>query len=186
MKTVLLGVTGSVAAYRAAEIANVLTKRGCAVETILTRGGCAFIAPLTFQSLTKQRVYTDVFEEKYPHEIQHIALAKKADAVLVAPATADIIGKAANGIADDLLSTTLLAVAGIPVLFAPAMNTRMYENPIVRANLVRLRGVGYGIIEPREALLACGDTGKGALAPVDEIVAAVERALGGQTREDSS
>lgn len=177
MKTILLGVTGSVAAYRAAEVANILTKHGYAVETILTKGGCAFITPLTFQSLTKHRVYTDVFEEKYPHEIQHISLAKKADLVLVAPATADIIGKAANGIADDMLSTVLCAMSGVPVLFAPAMNTRMYENPIVHANVDRLRGVGYRIIEPREALLACGDTGKGALAPVEEIVAAVEQAL---------
>lgn len=177
MKTVLLGVTGSVAAYRAAEVANRLTKDGYAVETILTKGGCAFVTPLTFQSLTKQRVYTDVFEEKYPHEIQHISLAKKADLVLVAPASADIIGKAACGIADDMLSTVLCAVAGVPVFFAPAMNTRMYENPIVRGNVEKLRSVGYQIIEPREALLACGDLGKGALASVEEIVETVERAL---------
>lgn len=177
MKTILLGITGSIAAYKAAEIANRLTKDGFTVETIMTKGGCAFITPLTLQSLTKNRVYTDVFEEKYPREIQHISLAKKSDLVLVAPASADIIGKAANGIADDMLSTVLCAVSGIPVFFAPAMNTQMYENPIVKGNIERLKQVGYHIIEPRESLLACGDTGKGALADVDSIVTVVKSAL---------
>ena len=177
MKTILLGVTGSIAAYKAADIANRLTKDGFSVETVMTKGGCAFITPLTFQTLTKNRVYTDVFEEKYPHEVQHIALAKKADAVLIAPASADILGKAAGGIADDLLSTLFLAVSGIPVFFAPAMNTRMYEHPIVRQNIDRLKSIGCRFIEPKEALLACGDTGKGALADVGTIVEAVENAL---------
>ncbi len=177
MKTILLGVTGSIAAYKAADIANSLTKKGYAVETILTKGGCAFITPLTFQSLTKHRVYTDVFEEKYPHEIQHISLAKKADLALIAPASADIIGKAANGIADDMLSTVLCALSGVPILFAPAMNTQMYANPIVQGNIQRLQQVGYTIIEPKEALLACGDLGKGALADVDTIIKFVEQAL---------
>ncbi|ADU26967.1 flavoprotein [Ethanoligenens harbinense] len=177
MKTILLGITGSIAAYKAAEIANRLTKDGYAVETIMTKGGCAFITPLTLQSLTKNRVYTDVFEEKYPHEIQHISLAQKTNLVLVAPASADIIGKAAGGIADDMLSTVLCAVSGVPVFFAPAMNTKMYENPIVQKNIQRLRRVGYQIIEPKESRLACGDTGKGAMADVDEIVQVVENVL---------
>lgn len=177
MKTILLGITGSIAAYKAAEIANRLTKDGYAVETIMTKGGCAFITPLTLQSLTKNRVYTDVFEEKYPHEIQHISLAQKTNLVLVAPASADIIGKAAGGIADDMLSTVLCAVSGVPVFFAPAMNTKMYENPIVQENIQRLRRVGYQIIEPKESRLACGDTGKGAMADVDEIVQVVENVL---------
>ncbi|MFT8888934.1 MAG: phosphopantothenoylcysteine decarboxylase [Ethanoligenens sp.] len=177
MKTILLGITGSIAAYKAAEIANCLTKDGYSVETIMTKGGCAFITPLTLQSLTKNRVYTDVFEEKYPREVQHISLAQKADLMLVAPASADIIGKAACGIADDMLSTVLCAISGIPVLFAPAMNTNMYGNPIVQENMERLRRVGYQIIEPREAMLACGDIGKGAMADVGEIVTLVEKAL---------
>lgn len=177
MKTVLLGITGSIAAYKAADIANRLTKDGYAVETIMTKGGCAFITPLTLQSLTKRRVYTDVFEEKYPHEIQHISLAKKADLVLIAPASADIIGKAACGIADDMLSTVLCAASGIPVLFAPAMNTYMYQNPIVQDNMAKLRRFGYQFIEPKEALLACGDIGKGAMADVDQIVAVVHNTL---------
>lgn len=177
MKTILLGITGSIAAYKAADIANRLTKDGYTVETIMTKGGCAFITPLTLQSLTKNRVYTDVFEEKYPREIQHISLAQKTDLVLVAPASADIIGKTAGGIADDMLSTVLCAVSGVPVFFAPAMNTRMYENPIVQENVQKLRRVGYQIIEPKESRLACGDTGKGAMADVDEIVRIVEKTL---------
>lgn len=177
MKTILLGITGSIAAYKAADIANRLTKDGYTVETIMTKGGCAFITPLTLQSLTKNRVYTDVFEEKYPREIQHISLAQKTDLVLVAPASADIIGKTAGGIADDMLSTVLCAVSGVPVFFAPAMNTKMYENPIVQENVQKLRRVGYQIIEPKESRLACGDTGKGAMADVDEIVRIVEKTL---------
>lgn len=177
MKNILLGVTGSIAAYKAADITNILTKAGHNVDVILTRGGQAFITPLTLQTLSKNRVYTDVFQEDYPREVKHISLAKKADLFVVAPASADVIGKLANGIADDMLTSVALALRGIPRLIAPAMNTNMYENPIVQDNLEKLRNYGFEIIEPKEALLACGDLGKGALADVDVIVRAAEKYL---------
>lgn len=173
MKNIVLGVTGSIAAYKAAEITNTLTKSGYNVDVILTRGGMEFITPLTLQTLSKNRVYTDMFELNYPREVTHISLSKKADLFLIAPASADIIGKIANGIADDMLTSTALAMQNIPMLIAPAMNTRMYENPIVKDNIEKLKRYGYQVIEPREALLACGDLGKGALAGVDEIIRAV-------------
>jgi phosphopantothenoylcysteine decarboxylase len=177
LKNILLGVTGSIAAYKAADITNILTKAGHNVDVILTRGGQAFITPLTLQTLSKNRVYTDVFQEDYPREVKHISLAKKADLFVVAPASADVIGKLANGIADDMLTSVALALRGIPRLIAPAMNTNMYENPIVQDNLEKLRNYGFEIIEPKEALLACGDLGKGALADVDVIVRAAEKYL---------
>ena len=177
MKNIILGVTGSIAAYKAAEITNSLTKSGCNVDVILTKGGAEFITPLTLQSLSKNRVFTDMFQLDYPREVEHISLAKKADLFLIAPASADMIGKIANGIADDMLSTVALAMRGIPMLVAPAMNTRMYENPAMQENLSRLKKYGYRIIEPREALLACGDTGRGALADVDTILRAVAENL---------
>lgn len=169
-KNVLLGVTGSIAAYKAADIANILTKEGCNVDVLLTRGGAKFVTSLTFQTLTKNRVHTDVFEEDFPREVKHISLAQKADVFLVAPATADCIGKIACGIADDMLTSVAMAVHGVPILIAPAMNTAMYENPIVRENIEKLRRLGCRIIEPREARLACGELGRGALADVQEIV----------------
>ena len=177
MKNILLGVTGSIAAYKAADITNLLTKAGHNVDVILTRGGQAFITPLTLQTLSKNRVYTDVFQEDYPREVKHISLAKKADLFLVAPASADVIGKLANGIADDMLTSVALALREIPRLIAPAMNTNMYENPIVQDNLEKLRKYGFEIIEPKEALLACGDLGKGALADVDVILKTAEKYL---------
>lgn len=179
MNHILLGVTGSIAAYKAADLANILTKDGYDVDVIMTKGAMAFITPLTLQTLSKNRVYTDVFQEDYPREIEHISLAKKAGLLLVAPASADIIGKMACGIADDMLSTTVLAVRGIPRLIAPAMNTNMYENPVVRENLEKLKKLGFEIIEPKEARLACGDLGKGALADVETIIKAVEARLPG-------
>lgn len=177
MKNILLGVTGSIAAYKAADIANILTKEGCNVDVLMTQGGTKFITPLTLQTLTKNRVYTDVFEEDFPREVKHISLAKKADLFLIAPASADCIGKIANGIADDLLTCVVMAVRGIPVYLAPAMNTAMYENPIVQQNMARLKQFGYFFIEPKEGLLACGDRGKGALADVQDIVRTVKAAL---------
>lgn len=179
MKNIILGVTGSIAAYKAADLANILTKNGCNADVIMTKGAQAFITPLTLQALTKNRVYTDVFQEEYPQEIKHISLAKKADLLLIAPATADIIGKIAGGIADDMLTTVLLALRDIPMLIAPAMNTNMYGNPIVQDNLSKLKNYGFRIIEPKEARLACGDLGKGALADVEVIVQAVAAALQG-------
>ncbi|MDR1245982.1 MAG: bifunctional phosphopantothenoylcysteine decarboxylase/phosphopantothenate--cysteine ligase CoaBC [Clostridiales Family XIII bacterium] len=173
-KTVLLGVTGSIAAYKAADIANILTKSGYAVRVIMTKAATEFIAPLTLQTLTKNKVYTDIFERVAYEDVRHISLAKQADLCLIAPATANIIGKLSAGIADDMLSTVLMAVSGVPVLICPAMNAAMYENPITRRNIETLKSVGYCFIEPKESLLACGDLGKGALADVETIIAEVK------------
>ena len=177
MKNIVLGVTGSIAAYKAADIANELTKGGYNVDVILTRGGMEFITPLTLQTLSKNRVYTDMFQLEYPREVKHISLAKKADLFLIAPATANIIGKVANGIGDDMLTSVALAMNGIPMLIAPAMNTRMWNNPIVRENIQKLKAFGYQIIEPREARLADGDVGRGALADVGKIIESVRNDL---------
>lgn len=172
---ILLGVTGSIAAYKAADITSRLTKLGHNVDVILTESGSKIITPLTLQTISKNKVYMDMFEEITPSEVKHISLAKKADVVLIAPATANIIGKIAYGIADDFLSTVVMAAAkDTPVYIAPAMNTNMYENPIVQDNIEKLRSYGYRFIEPKESLLACGDLGKGALADVDTIVKIIE------------
>ncbi|MDR1573133.1 MAG: phosphopantothenoylcysteine decarboxylase [Clostridiales Family XIII bacterium] len=169
-KTVLLGVTGSIAAYKAADIAGSLTKAGYVVRAIMTRAATEFITPLTLQTLTKGKVYVDLFEPVAYEDVRHISLAQQADLCLVAPATANIIGKLAAGIADDMLSTVLMALRGVPVLICPAMNTAMYENPVTQGNIEKLQSLGYRFIEPRESLLACGDLGKGALAEVETIV----------------
>ncbi len=170
MKNIILGVTGSIAVYKAADLANDLTKSGYNVDVIMTQSALKFVTPLTFQALTKNKVYTDMFDEITPSEIKHISLAKKADICLIAPATANIIGKLANGIADDFLSTVMLALKDTPVYIAPAMNTNMYENPVVQDNINKLKKLGFNIIEPRESLLACGDLGKGAMAEAEKIV----------------
>lgn len=174
MKNIILGVTGSIAAYKAADIANRLTKKGYNVEVIMTESAREFVTPLTFQSLTKNKVYYDMFEEITPKDIKHISLAKKADLCLIAPASANIIGKLANGIADDMLSTVVMAMNNVPVYICPAMNTNMYINPVVQRNIKILAEFGYHMIEPRESVLACGDLGKGALADVEQIVNTVE------------
>ncbi len=175
-KTVVLGVTGSIAAYKAAEITSGLMKLGIDVRVILTEGGAQFITPLALETLSRAPVASDQFSRETPYEVGHIALAKRADVFLVAPATANFIGKAANGIADDLLTTTFLATKA-PILIAPAMNVNMYAHAAVRQNMQVLRERGCSFIEPAEGLLACGDTGKGRLAPVDEILKAVQAAL---------
>lgn len=175
---ILLGVTGSIAAYKAADITSQLTKLGHNVDVVLTESGSRIITPLTLQTLSKNKVYMDMFEEITPKEVKHISLADKADLVLIAPATANIIGKLANGIADDFLSTVVMAAAvHTPVYIAPAMNTNMYENPIVQRNIETLKSYGYQFIEPKESLLACGVVGKGALADVDKIVDIIEGSI---------
>lgn len=175
---ILLGVTGSIAAYKAADITSQLTKLGHNVDVMLTESGAKFITPLTLQTLSKNKVYMDMFEEIVPKEVKHISLAKKADLVLIAPATANIIGKLAYGIADDFLSTTVMAAYNeTPIYIAPAMNTNMYENPVVQENIRKLTDLGYHFIEPKASLLACGDLGKGALADVNVIVDTVAAAL---------
>ena len=168
-KTVVLGVTGGIAVYKALDIASMLRKKDVNVHVIMTKSATEFVAPLTFQSISQNMVVTDMFEEPKAWEIQHISLAKKADVLLVAPATANIIGKVANGIADDMLSTTIMATRA-KVIFAPAMNTNMYNNPIVVENINKLKSLGYEFIEPSSGRLACGDEGKGKLEKPEVIV----------------
>lgn len=170
-KHILLAVTGSISAYKAADIAHELTKRGYAVDVLMSKSSQEFVTPLTLQTLTKRRVHTDVMDEPIPSNINHIELTKPTDLFLVAPATANIIGKLATGIADDLITTIALALPSDRAkLVAPAMNTNMYDHPIVQKNLQTLKGIGYNEISPRESLLACGDFGSGALATVDTII----------------
>ncbi|GAB4258613.1 bifunctional phosphopantothenoylcysteine decarboxylase/phosphopantothenate--cysteine ligase CoaBC [Thermincola ferriacetica] len=168
-KCVVLGVTGGIAAYKAADLASRLIKHGAEVHVIMTKAACRFITPLTLQTISRQRVITDMFQEPVSWEVQHIALADKADLMAVVPATANIIGKVANGIADDMLSTTLMATKA-PVVFAPAMNVHMYENPIVQGNINKLKQLGYYFIEPATGRLACGYEGKGRLPDVEYIM----------------
>lgn len=177
MKNILLIVTGSIAAYKAADLSHSFKKAGFNVDVIMTKNAAFFINPITFETLTGRKCITDTFDRDFPFEVEHISLAKKADIVMIAPASADIIGKIANGIADDMASTTVMAVK-CPVLIAPAMNTAMYENPIVQDNIKKLKSFGYEMIEPAEGLLACGDTGKGKLPPVEDLFTAVIRRIG--------
>ena len=177
-KTILLGVTGGIAAYKAAGLASALTKRGYTVLPVLTKGACEFISPLTFTAVTGNKALTELFDSGIEPEIAHIALAKQADLVLIAPATADVIAKVANGIADDLLTSAVLA-ATCKKLVAPAMNTHMFENPATQRNLAQLRADGFGVVEPGKGHLACGEDGKGRLADEEELIAAVECALHG-------
>ncbi|MBD7910395.1 bifunctional phosphopantothenoylcysteine decarboxylase/phosphopantothenate--cysteine ligase CoaBC [Clostridium cibarium] len=167
-KCVVLGVTGGIAVYKALDIASSLRKKDIDVRVIMTKSATEFVAPLTFQAISQNLVTTDMFQEPKAWEIQHISLAQRADVFLVAPATANIIGKVANGIADDMLSTTIMAT-NAKVIFAPAMNTGMYNNRIVQGNLEKLKKLGYEFIEPDSGRLACGDVGKGKL-PAPEII----------------
>lgn len=178
MKEIILGVTGSIAAYKAADIANILIKEGINVNVIMTRAAKKFITPLTFQTLTKNEVYTDMFRKISHNDIRHISLAQKADCVVIAPATANIIGKIASGICDDMLSTVVMAFDNKPIIICPAMNTAMYENPITQSNIKKLQEHGYLFVEPRESRLACGDLGKGALANIDTIIETIKKHIG--------
>ncbi len=161
-KTVLLGVTGGIAAYKAAELASALVKQHACVEVVMTQNATKLIAPLTFEQLTGNRVSLDTFDRNFKYQVEHIALARRADLVIIAPATANVIAKCAHGLADDMLTTTVLACR-CPKLMAPAMNTNMYENPVTQDNLETLRRYGWKVIEPAEGRLACGDVGKGKL-----------------------
>jgi phosphopantothenoylcysteine decarboxylase / phosphopantothenate---cysteine ligase len=171
-KKILLAVSGGIAAYKAASIASRLYQSQYEVKVILTESAQKFITPLTFQTLTRQEVYTDTFEEKEPSVVSHIDLADWADLVLIAPATANVIGKLANGIADDMLTTTLLA-AKSDVIIAPAMNVNMFNHPAVQKNMETLASFGMRFVEPNEGLLACGYIGKGRLAEPEELIEAV-------------
>ncbi len=175
-KTIVLGITGGIAAYKAAMLASALTKRGARVQTVMTRHATQFITPLTLQSVTRQPVFVDMFDERDPSRIAHIALADDADLVVVAPATADAIARVAHGAGDDMLTTMLLATR-VPVILAPAMNVHMYENPIVQRNLSILREVGFYVAEPGVGPLACGYTGRGRLMEPDEIVEFIDMVL---------
>ncbi len=167
-KTVVLGVCGGIAAYKALEIVSFLKKKDIDIHVIMTEAAEKFVTPLSFQALSQNMVSTDMFSEPKAFEIQHISLAQKADVMLIAPATANFIGKAASGIADDLLTTTIMATKA-PIVVAPAMNTNMYLNPVVQKNIEKLKEHGYKFINPGSGRLACGDTGEGKLAEVDEI-----------------
>ncbi|MDH7576484.1 MAG: bifunctional phosphopantothenoylcysteine decarboxylase/phosphopantothenate--cysteine ligase CoaBC [Bacillota bacterium] len=175
-KTIVLGVTGSIAAYKAAELASNLVKRGYSVHVIMTRAATEFITPLTLQAVSQNPVHLDMFDPPRDWEITHISLAQRAHLVLVAPATANFICKLAAGLADDLLSATILATKA-PVLIAPAMNTGMYENPIFQRQMRFLKGFGYFFVEPDTGRLACGGSGKGRLADVQRIIEALEQIL---------
>ena len=176
MAFVGLGVSGGIGAYKAVEVARLLQKRGHRVQAIMTRTARRFVGPLTFEAITRERVITTQFAPGMNADIEHIALASGMDLLLVAPATANIIGKFANGIADDFLSALYLATRA-PVLMAPAMNTNMWEHPAVAANLATLAARGVRFVEPGEGYLACGWVGKGRLAEPDAIADAVERRL---------
>ena len=175
-KTILLGVTGGIAAYKMANVASALVKAGFNVHVIMTENATNFITPTTFETLTSNKCIIDTFDRNFQFEVEHISLAKKADVVLVAPATANVIGKMANGIADDMLTTTLLACK-CPKIVAPAMNTNMYENPIVRDNIAKLMMYGFQIIPADSGRLACGDTGKGKLPEEAVLIEYIMRAL---------
>lgn len=170
-KTVVVGVTGGIAVYKALDVISRLRKADINVHVIMTESAMEFVTPLSFQSLSQNMVVHHMFDEPKAWEIQHISLAKKADLMLIVPATANIIGKVANGIADDMLSTTIMATKA-PVIFAPAMNTNMYNNPIVQENINKLKNYGYRFISPDSGRLACGDIGDGKLAN-SELIAEV-------------
>lgn len=175
-KVVVLGVSGGIAVYKAAELTRLLVKAGAEVHVVMTAAACEFVTPLTFQTLSGNPVHTELFNLYQEKEIGHITLADRADLLVVAPATANLVGKVAAGIADDLLTTTLMATKA-PVLFAPAMNVNMWENPIYQANQVRLAELGYRFIEPVSGLLACGWEGKGKLPEPAAIFARCEQLL---------
>lgn len=175
-KKIILGITGGIAAYKAIELARLFIKSGASVWPVMTKASANFITPLTLQTITGNPVARDMFDLTQESRISHIELAEKADIVVVAPATANIIGKVASGIADDLLTTVIMATRA-PLLFAPAMNSNMYENKIVQANIERLKKNGCSFIGPEEGELACGYEGRGRLAPIEDIVDAAEECL---------
>ncbi len=175
-KTVVLGVTASIAAYKAAELVSRLRQGGAEVLTVMTPDALEFIRPLTFLTLSGNPVFTEIFAEVKEFNPAHISLARRADMVAVAPATADFIGKVAAGLAGDLLTSVVMATTA-PVLIAPAMNEGMYNNPIVRENIEKLKGLGYRFIGPEKGFLACGYEGAGRLAALGEIIREIETAL---------
>ncbi len=176
-KTIVLGVTGGIAAYKSATLASALKKQNANVHVVMTKNATEFIAPLVFETLTNNRVSIDTFDRNFEYDVKHISLAKAADLIVVAPATANFIAKASNGIADDMLSTVVLA-AKCPKVVVPAMNTAMYENPITQDNMQKLSAYGWKILEPTSGLLACGDTGKGKMMEPEDILKYIILELG--------
>ena len=174
-KTILLGVTGGIAAYKAAALASALVKQHAAVEVVMTDHATKFIAPLTFEQLTGRRTMVDTFDRNFSHQVEHIALAERTDLVLIAPATANVCAKLAHGLADDMLTTTVLACT-CPKLIAPAMNTNMYENPVTQDNLETLRRYGWEVIAPASGRLACGSVGAGKLPEPELLLEHILRA----------
>ena len=168
-KTIVLGVTGGIAAYKSANLASMLVKLNADVHVIMTQNATHFITPMTFETLTNNKCIVDTFDRNFSFDVKHVSLAKRGDLFVVAPCTANVIGKLAHGICDDMLTTTMLATKA-PKLIAPAMNTGMWENPILQDNLTKLQGYGYHIIEPIIGRLACGDTGTGKMNSEEVIV----------------
>lgn len=168
-KTVLLGVSSSIAAYKAASLASMLVKQHADVHVLMTANAIQFISPITFETLTGHKALVDTFDRNFQFSVEHVSLAKLADVVMIAPATANVIAKLAHGLADDMLTTTVLA-CNCPKLISPAMNTRMYENPVTQDNLDILRGYGWQVVEPASGYLACGDTGAGKLPEPEELL----------------
>jgi len=168
-KCVVLGVTGSIAAYKTANLASMLVKLNCDVHVIMTQNAANFITPVTFETITRNKCLIDTFDRNFQFHVAHVSLAQKADLFMIAPASANIVGKIANGIADDMLSTTVMATKA-PCFIAPAMNTNMYDNPIVQSNINKLKQFGYHIIEPDCGFLACRDIGKGKLPPESTLL----------------
>ena len=175
-KTVLLGVTGGIAAYKAAALASALVKLHAAVEVIMTQNATQFIAPLTFEQLTGNRTMVDTFDRNFVHQVEHISLAQRTDLVMIAPATANVCAKLAHGLADDMLTTTVLACK-CPKLIAPAMNTNMYENPVTQDNLELLRKYGWQVINPASGRLACGAVGAGKLPEPEDLLQHILREI---------
>lgn len=175
-KTVILGVTGSIAAYKMANVASMLVKLGCDVHVIMTQNAAHFITPITFETLTANKCLVETFDRNFQFHVAHVSLAKKADLLLIAPASADVIGKLANGIADDMLTTTALACT-CAKLIAPAMNTNMYHNPVVQDNLKKLEGYDYTIIQPESGMLACRDQGDGKMPKEEVLVSYILREI---------
>ena len=175
-KTIVLGVTGSIAAYKMAGVASTLIKKGANVHVLMTKNATNFINPITFETLTNHKCLVDTFDRNFQFDVEHVSIAKQADLVLIAPASANVIGKIANGIADDMLTTTIMACT-CTKLVSPAMNTNMYNNPIVQDNIKKLESYGYVMIEPECGRLACGDVGAGKLPSEEVLVESIEKHL---------
>ena len=175
-KSIIIGVSGGIAAYKTAYLVSALSKTEADVNVIMTENACEFISPLVFETLTGNKCYVDTFDRNFKFDVEHISLAKKADIFMIAPATANVIAKIANGIADDMLTTTFLA-SKCNKIVSPAMNTAMFENQITQDNIAKLKKYGIGVVEPQNGLLACGDTGAGKMPEPDFLFDVIEREI---------